>query len=160
MIKMRFERLIIGTVLLILFILVIFSYSSENRHYSNYMGSSDNNNFYGYVIDLTVSYDTIYKFISGTVVDRDNEGFVISEDGTGDGYYIKSSQKVEINDEEVFVIGTLKPNNEIDAVKVIQFNENLLGQMILRSIFGLILFLIFFFHYWKFDFRKMLFRRK
>ncbi len=98
--------------------------------------------------------------VSGVVTEMHNDGFTLvdSYHGTGVNYTVHSTEKVSIND-QIEVLGTLDDSYQISASKILVISSFDYNFMLLRSGIALLIFLFFFRRYWRFDFKKMEFRR-
>ena len=98
--------------------------------------------------------------VSGVVTEVHNDGFTIldSYHGIGVNYTVHSTEKVSIND-QIEVLGTLEDSYHISASKILVISSFDYNFMLLRSGIALLIFLFFFRRYWRFDFKKMEFRR-
>lgn len=98
--------------------------------------------------------------VSGVVTQIYGDGFLLLDNYhvTLVNYHVLSTQKLEVGDEPE-VLGTLMPNNTIKASKIVVIDDFDYNFMLLRSFIGLIIFLLLFRHYWRFDISRMEFRR-
>ena len=144
---MRFNRLIIGSIFLLLLFLLSYNYVS-NGYYSN-----------NSVVDiLHDSKDQI--FISGSIIQIYDDGFDIYDGNDGVIYHVNTNSTANLNLYVfTFVLGTFNSQNELNAIKIMSLTSST-SLVIFRSLFGLIIFLLIFLTYWKFDFRNIVFVRR
>jgi len=101
-------------------------------------------------------------YIQGSIIEIDSDGYYIINNYNGHNVIIKVLGKspAGIND-EVSILGVLGPSNQILSVKEIRiisyWKYNFL---LLRSLLALIFLFIIFLHYWRFDFKKIAFKRR
>lgn len=98
--------------------------------------------------------------VSGVVTNSYNDGFLLSDNyhGTAVNYHVLSNQKLEIGD-EAEVLGTLIPNYTIKSSKILVITKFDYEFMLLRSFLVVIIFILLFRRYWRFNISKMEFRR-
>jgi hypothetical protein len=98
--------------------------------------------------------------VTGVVEEVNNNSFIIQDNyqGIEVNYTIYSTEKVS-KDDQVEVLGILGDSYQISASKILIISNFDYNFMLLRSGLGLLIFLFFFRRYWRFDFKKMEFRR-
>ena len=98
--------------------------------------------------------------VAGVVTEVNNNSFIIQDNyhGIEVNYTIYSTEKVSIAD-QVEVLGILEDSYQITASKILVISNFDYNFMLLRSGLGLLIFLFFFRRYWRFEFKKMEFRR-
>ena len=98
--------------------------------------------------------------VSGVVTSVQNDSFIIYDNyhGIGVNYTIYSSDKVS-NGDQVELLGVLGNSYQIAASKILVTSSLDYNFMLLRSGIAFLIFLFFFRRYWRFDFKKMMFRR-
>lgn len=143
---MKFERLLIMGCIFVLF-LSLFTYAS-NHNYS-----------VDYTVDLLNSNSENQIFISGPITKIFNDGFEIY-DTEGENFIpIKTNLKANLED-YAYILGPLNSNNGIIPKKIMITKKDEFIYVISRSIFGLIIFLLIFMKYWKFDVKRVLFIKR
>lgn len=147
---MKFKRFILGLFLIIILFLLCSNYSFNENYYIN---STTN--------ELLYNYPENQIFIFGTVTSVYNDGFeiLVNKNGNYYNYKIKTLSDVNLGD-TVYLTGTLSSSNVIISSKLINVKNSDFHFVILRSIFGMILFLIIFGKYWKFDLKRMIVIRR
>ncbi len=95
---------------------------------------------------------------SGMVVNHRDYGFDIVDENNI-LVHIQSSDKPQIGD-QIEVLGVLEPSGYFKGIKVVKISEWGDESLLLRSLFGLILIMIIFFRYWKFNFKIFEFVRR
>ena len=98
--------------------------------------------------------------VSGVVTNSYNDGFLLSDNyhGTAVNYHVLSNQKLEVGD-EAEVLGTLIPNYTIKSSKILVITKFDYEFMLLRSFLIVIIFILLFRRYWRFNISRMEFRR-
>ena len=98
--------------------------------------------------------------VSGVVTNSYKDGFLLSDNyhGTAVNYHVLSKQKLEVGD-EAEVLGTLIPNYTIKASKILVITKFDYEFMLLRSFLVVIIFILLFRRYWRFNISRMEFRR-
>jgi hypothetical protein len=98
--------------------------------------------------------------VSGVVTNSYNDGFLLSDNyhGTAVNYHVLSNQKLEVGD-EAEVLGTLIPNYTIKSSKILVITKFDYEFMLLRSFLVVIIFILLFRRYWRFNISRMEFRR-
>lgn len=98
--------------------------------------------------------------VSGNVEEVFNDSFILSDvyHNIQVNYTVYSPEKVSIGD-NVEVLGVLGNSYNINASKILVVSGFDYHFMIYRSAIILLIFIYFFRRYWRFDFRKMVFRR-
>ena len=98
--------------------------------------------------------------VTGVVEEVNNNSFLIRDNyhGIEVNYTIYSTENVS-KDDQVEVLGILGDSYQISASKILIISNFDYDFMLLRSGLGLLIFLFFFRRYWRFDFKKMEFRR-
>lgn len=143
---MRCERLLIMVFIFVLF-LSFFNYAS------NHIYSVD------YTVDLLNSNSKNQIFISGPITEIFNDGFEIYD--TEGEYFIQIKTKLNVNlGDYAYILGPLNSNNEIIPKKIMTTKKDEFIYVISRSLFGLIIFLLIFMRYWKFDIKRILFIKR
>ena len=144
---MKFKRPILGIILLVLLFLLCYNYSVEGYYHDIS------------VIDLLNGYSANEVLVYGPVTSVSNNGFVVYSVRDSSPYKIETNLKLNIGT-DVYVLGTLKSNNEIILTKIMTFSMKGVFYTFLVSFFGLIIFLFVFLKYWKFNFKELLFIRR
>jgi hypothetical protein len=142
---MKFERLLIMGCLLVVFLLCL--------NASNHIHSID------YTVDLLNSNEGNQIFISGPVIEIFNDGFEIYETEGESFIQIETKTKANLGD-YAYILGSLNSNNEFIPNKIMITKEDEIIYVILRSLFGLIIFLLIFMRYWKFNVKRVLFIKR
>lgn len=98
--------------------------------------------------------------VSGEVTSINNGSFTLQDDyhNIQVNYTIYSPEELSVGD-EAEVLGTLEDNYQISASKILVITTFEYNFMLLRSGIAVLIFLFFFFRYWRFDFEKFEFRR-
>lgn len=98
--------------------------------------------------------------VSGDVTNVNNGSFTLLDEYhyTRVNYTVYSPEKLSVGD-EAEVLGTLEDNYQISASKILVITSFDYNFMLLRSGIAVLIFLFFFFRYWRFDFKKFEFRR-
>jgi hypothetical protein len=143
---MKVKRFISGLFLIVILYLLCINYSINENYYIN---STTN--------ELLYNYPENQIFLSGTVTSVYNNGFKVSNYGTI--YKVNGLSNITVGD-TAYILGTLNSPYNVTSIKVITNNRIDFYFVIIRSIFGMIFFLVFFFNYWKFNFKKMIFIRR
>ena len=144
---MKSERLILGTIFLFLLLVVCYSYSYEG-YYKDIS-----------VIDLLNGYSGNEVLIYGPVTSVYNDGFEVYNVRNNNPYKVKTNLKLNLGT-DVYILGTLNPNNDIKITKIMPFSMEGVFDILFISFFGFIIFLLVFLKYWKFNPKKMLFIRR
>ncbi|MGB9980310.1 hypothetical protein [Methanobacterium sp.] len=147
---MKFKRFIWGLFLIIILFLLCGNYSFNE----NYCINSTTK-------ELLYNYPENQIFIFGTVTAVYKGGFevLINKNGNLYIYKVKSLSNVNLGD-TVYLTGALNSSNAISSIRLINVNNSDFHFVILRSIFGMILYLIIFGKYWKFDLKRMIVTRR
>lgn len=145
------SRAFIFTILMIVLVFLCLYYNSNYQSHLEYPDSSLI--LKDYPLGGTVS-------VSGVVTNSYNDGFLLSDNyhGTAVNYHVLSNQKLEIGD-EAEVLGTLIPNYTIKSSKILVITKFDYEFMLLRSFLVVIIFILLFRRYWRFNISKMEFRR-
>ena len=98
--------------------------------------------------------------VTGSVIKINNNSFIVTDSYHGKVVYytVYSSEKVSIGD-QIEVLGILGNSYQINASKILSVSTFDYKFLLLRSFIAFLIFLFFFRRYWRFDFRKMEFRR-
>ena len=98
--------------------------------------------------------------VSGVVTAVQNDSFILLDNyhGIKVNYTIYSQNNVS-NGDQVEVLGVLGNSYQIAPSKILIISSFDYNFMLLRSGIALLIFLFFFRRYWRFDFKKMMFRR-
>ena len=146
---MKFERVIVGSFLVVFLFVVCSNYAYNEEYYTN---STVQELFFNYPNQI---------FISGIVTELYHDGFEVSVNNNGNfyNYKVKTQSKVDLGD-TAQIVGTLNSHGVITAVKLFSVKNSDFNFVIIRSILGIVLFLIIFGRYWKFNLKKMLFIRR
>ena len=144
---MKFTRSILVTIFLFLLLLLCFSYA-----YGGYYKDTS-------VIDLLNGYSGNEVLVYGPVTSVYNDGFEVYSVRSSSAYKVKTNSKINLGT-DVYVLGTLNSNNEIIITKIMTFSMKGVFNVFFTSFFGLIIFLIVFLKYWKFNPREILFIRR
>jgi cytochrome c-type biogenesis protein CcmE len=136
--------------LLVLILLSIYYVSNYQQHLENPNTGVILKN---YPLGATVA-------VSGVVTSVQNDSFILLDNyhGTKVNYTIYSQDKVS-NGDQVEVLGVLGDSYQITASKILVISSFDYNFMLLRSGIALLILLFFFRRYWRFDFKKMMFRR-
>ncbi len=146
-IKMKFERSILGIIFLFLLLLLCFSYA-----YGGYYKDIS-------VDDLLNGYSGNEVLVYGPVTSVYNDGLVVYDVRSSSPYKVKTNLKFNLGT-DIYVLGTLNSNNEISIIKIMTFSMEGVSRVFLISFFGLIIFLLVFLKYWKFNPKELLFIRR
>ncbi|MFZ0441127.1 MAG: hypothetical protein WAL81_00650 [Methanobacterium sp.] len=144
---MKFTRSILVTIFLFLLLLLCFSYG-----YGGYYKDTS-------VIDLLNGYSGNDVLVYGPVTSVYNDGFEVYSVRSSSAYKVKTNSKINLGT-DVYVLGTINSNNEIIITKIMTFSMKGVFNVFFTSFFGLIIFLIVFLKYWKFNPREILFIRR
>jgi hypothetical protein len=144
---MKFKRSILVTILLFLLLLLCFSYA-----YGGYYKDIS-------VIDLVNGNSGNEVMVYGPVTSVYNGGFELYNVRNSKSYNVKTNLKINL-DSDVYILGTLNSNNEIIITKIMTFSMKGVSNVFLSSFFGLIIFLLVFLKYWKFNPKEILFIRR
>lgn len=144
---MKFKRPILGVIFLLILFLLCYNYSAEGYYHDIK------------VIDLLNGYSPNEVLVYGPVVSVSKDGFVVYSVRDSTPYKIKTNLKLN-SSADVYVLGTLNSNNEIIMTKIMTFSMKEVSLVFLSSFFGLIIFLIVFLKYWRFNFKELLFIRR
>ena len=144
---MKFKRSILVTIFLFLLLLLCFSYA-----YGGYYKDIS-------VIDLLNGYSGNEVLVYGPVTSVYNDGFEVYSVRSSSAYKVKTNLKINLGT-DVYVLGTLNSNNEIIITKIMTFSMKGVFNVFFTSFFGLIIFLIVFLKYWKFNPKEILFIRR
>ena len=144
---MKFKRSILVTILLSLLLLLCFSYA-----YGGYYKDIS-------VIDLLNGNSGNEVMVYGPVTSIYNGGFEVYSVRNSGSYNVKTNLKVNL-DSDVYILGTLNSNNEIIITKIMTFSMKGVLNVYLSSFLGLIIFLLVFLKYWKFNPKEILFIRR
>lgn len=136
---------------MILLMLLCLYYNSNYQSHLEYPDSSMI--LKDYPLGETVS-------VSGAVTNSYSDGFLLSDNyhGTAVNYHVLSSQKLEVGD-EAEVLGTLIPDYTIKSSKILVITKFDYDFMLLRSFVVVILLILLFRRYWRFDVSRMEFQR-
>jgi len=99
--------------------------------------------------------------VTGSVIKINNiKSFIVTDSYHGKVVYytVYSSEKVSIGD-QIEVLGVLGNSYQINASKILSVSTFDYKFLLLRSFIAFLIFFFFFRRYWRFDFRKMEFRR-
>lgn len=98
--------------------------------------------------------------VSGRVTMIYGDGFLLSDNyhGTAVNYHVVSNHEVKVGDEGE-VLGTLMPNYTVKASKILLITDFDYKFMLLRSFLVIIIFILLFRRYWRFNISRMEFRR-
>jgi hypothetical protein len=145
------SRAFIFTILMIVLMFLCLYYNSNYQSHLEYPDSSLI--LKDYPLGGTVS-------VSGVVTNSYNDGFLLSDNyhGTAVNYHVLSNQKLEVGD-EAEVLGTLIPNYTIKSSKILVITKFDYEFMLLRSFLVVIIFILLFRRYWRFNISRMEFRR-
>ncbi|MBZ2167095.1 hypothetical protein [Methanobacterium spitsbergense] len=141
--------ILIGLVLAL--ILLCIYYESNYQQHQEYPNTSII--LKNYPIGQTVS-------VSGVVTEVNNDNFILLDkyQGIEVKYTVYSTQKIS-NRDQVEVLGVLGNSYQISPSKILVISSFDYNFMLLRSGIALLIFLFFFRRYWRFDFKKMEFKR-
>ena len=144
---MKFKRSILVTIFLFLLLLLCFSYA-----YGGYYKDIS-------VIDLLNGNSGNEVMVYGPVTSVYNDGIEVYSVRNSKAYNVKTNLKLNL-DSDVYILGTLNSNNEIIITKIMTFSMKGVFNVFISSFFGLIIFLLVFLKYWKFDPKEILFIRR
>jgi hypothetical protein len=145
------RRVIFFGLLIVLIVLSLYFASNYQKHLENPNTSTIIKN---YPLGETVA-------VSGVVADVQDGGFNLQDTyhGMAVNYTIISGEKVSKGD-QVEVLGILQPSYQVNATKILVISSFDYSFMLFRSALVAVIFLFFFFYYWKFDLKKLEFRRR
>ena len=145
------KRIFIFTVLAAILVLLCLYYNTNYQSHLEYPDSSMI--LKDYPLGETVS-------VSGEVTNRYGDGFRLSDNyhGVAVNYHVVSDQKLEVGD-EAEVLGTLMPNYTVKSSKILVITKFDYKFMLLRSFLIIIVFILLFRRYWRFNISRMEFRR-
>jgi hypothetical protein len=144
---MKFNRSILVTIFLFLLLLLCFSYA-----YGGYYKEIS-------VIDVLNGYSGNEVLVYGPVTSVYNDGFEVYSVRSSSPYKVKTNLKINLGT-DVYILGTLNSNNEIIITKIMSYNMEGVFNVFFTSFFGLMIFLIVFLKYWKFNPKEILFIRR
>jgi hypothetical protein len=144
---MKFKRSILVTIFLFLLLLLCFSYA-----YGGYYKEIS-------VIDVLNGYSGNEVLVYGPVTSVYNDGFEVYSVRSSSPYKVKTNLKINLGT-DVYILGTLNSNNEIIITKIMSYNMEGVFNVFFTSFFGLMIFLIVFLKYWKFNPKEILFIRR
>ena len=144
---MKFKRLILGTIFILILFLLCYNYSVEG--YYNDIS----------VIDLLNGNSGNEVLVYGPVTSVYNDGFGVYSVQNSSPYKVKTNLKLNLGT-DIYILGTLNSNNEIIITKIMTFSMKGVHYTFLISFFGIIIFLLVFLKYWKFNLKEMLFIRR
>jgi len=144
------RKFIFIVLLLALVLLSIYFVSNYQQHLENPNTAIILKN---YPIGETVS-------VSGVVSEIHNNGFTLLDEYNGFkvNYTINSPYRV-YNGDHVELLGILEDSYQIAALKILVVSGFDYNFMLIRSCVAFLIFLFFFRRYWRFDFKKIMFRR-
>lgn len=101
-------------------------------------------------------------YIQGSIIKMEADGYYIYNNYNGHDVIIKVlGQSPAGLDDEVSILGVLGPANQILSVKEIRIIYNWKYRfLLLRSLLALIFLFIIFLYFWRFDFKKIVFKRR
>lgn len=143
---MKIERLLLGSIFILLLLLLCYNYAFEGYY-------NDNS-----VIDL-LNYSENQIMIYGHVTETYNDGFEVYNIRNKEVYHVKTNLKLNVGT-GIYILGTLDSNNKVTTIKIMTFKHEGVINVIFRSLIGFIIFLIVFLKFWKFKLKKMLFVRR
>lgn len=144
---MSFKRLIAGVVLILFLFLLCSNFAADPEYHS-------------IINELAFNFQG-NQFVDGLVSKVYHDGFNVSVNETGiTSYYLVKTPFRVVEGDNVYVLGTLDSPHVITGEKIIIVKKDEFASVIIRSIIGLALFLIIFLTYWRFDIRKMIFKRR
>ena len=144
---MKFKRLILGTIFILILFLLCYNYSVEG--YYNDIS----------VIDLLNGNSGNEVLVYGPVTSVYNDGFEVYNVRSSSSYKVKTNLKLNLGT-DIYILGTLNSNNEIIITKIMTFSMKGVSNVFFSSFFGLIIFLLVFLKYWKFNPKEILFIRR
>ena len=144
---MKFKRSILVTIFLFLLLLLCFSYA-----YGGYYKDIS-------VIDLINGYSGNEVLVYGPVTSVYNDGFEVYNVRSSSSYKVKTNLKLNLGT-DIYILGTLNSNNEIIITKIMTFSMKGVSNVYFTSFLGLIIFLLVFLKYWKFNPKEILFIRR
>ena len=144
---MKSKRSILVTIFLFLLLLLCFSYA-----YGGYYKEISVN-------DLLNGYPGNEVLVYGPVTSVYNDGFEVYSVRSSSPYKVKTNLKINLGT-DVYILGTLNSNNEIIITKIMLYNMEGVFNVFFTSFFGLMIFLIVFLKYWKFNPKEILFIRR
>ncbi|WP_414468867.1 hypothetical protein [Methanobacterium sp. ACI-7] len=143
---MKIEKLILGSIFILLLLLLCYNYAFEGYYQDNS------------VIDILNGYSDNQILIHGPITEINKDGFEVYNINNKNSYTVKTNLKLNIGT-GIYVLGTLTSNNEVNVIKIMTFKQENVINVMFRSLLGLIIFLIVFLKFWKFELKKMLFVR-
>lgn len=144
---MKFKRLILGLIFILLLLVLCYNYSIEGY----YQDIS--------VVDLLNGNSGNQVIIYGPVTQIYIDGFEVYSIRNKNAYHIKTNLKLNLG-ADAYILGTLNSNNELIIIKMMIITRTGVMDVFLRSLLGLIIFLVVFLKYWKFSTDKILFIRR
>ncbi len=149
--KVLTNRIFIFFGLLLVLILLSGYYAANYQNHLQYPNTAVI--LKNYPIGETVS-------VTGSVIKINNNSFIVTDSYHGKVVYytVYSSEKVSIGD-QVEVLGVLGNSYQINASRILSVSPFDYKFLLQRSFIAFLIFLFFFIRYWRFDFRKMEFRR-
>jgi hypothetical protein len=149
--KILTDRKFIFTFLIVIFILLSVYYAS------NYQKHLENPNT-GVILKNYPRGDIVA--VSGEITAVNNNSFLLLDQyhGIKVNYTVFSSEKVKLGD-QAEVLGVLGNFNQITAQKILVVTNFDYLFMIVRSAIVVLIFVFFFRRYWRYDFKKLEFRR-
>lgn len=94
-------------------------------------------------------------FVSGTVVKPDKNGFSLRDGNNIEVVYNVISDVYVERDDNVQLLGTLESNYTIKSTKIYVETKEGYEFILFRSALAILLFILIFFWYWKFDFKTL-----
>lgn len=144
---MKIERLILGSIFILLLLLLCYNYAFKDYYQDNS------------VIDILNGYSENQILIYGHITEINKDGFEVYNIKNKDTYHVKTNLKLNVGT-GIYILGTLDSNNEVNIIKIMTFKHEGVINVIFRSLLGFIIFLIVFLKFWKFELKKMLFVRR
>lgn len=101
-------------------------------------------------------------YIQGSIIKMEADGYYIYNNYNGHDVIIKVLGPSPAGlDDEVSILGVLGPSNQIISVKEIRVIYNWKYKfLLLRSLLALFFLFIIFLYFWRFDFKKIVFKRR
>ncbi len=143
---MQFKRLILGSIFILVLFLLCYNYTLGGY----YQDSS--------VINLLEGYPANQILVYGPIIETYKDGFGIYNIKNRKVYHVKTNLKLNLGT-DIYILGTLNSNNEFLITKIITFKMDDVFDVFLRSLLGLIIFLVVFVKFWRFSPGKLLFIR-
>lgn len=148
------SRIFIIAILFISLTVLCLYYSSEYKKHLEYPS-------YESILSSNYPLNQLV-YIQGSIIKMEADGYYIYNNYNGHDVIIKVlGQSPAGLDDEVSILGVLGPANQILNVKEIRIIYNWKYRfLLLRSLLALIFLFIIFLYFWRFDFKKIVFKRR